>query len=184
MTDVAIIGGGPAGLSGALFTAKNDLETIVFDTDDTSLHYAHLFNYLGIPSIDGDEFLEVARDQVADHGAERRAEEVTSIETAADGFVLTTAGGDYTATYIIFATGQSRELARELGCEMRENGTVAVDGDAATSLDGAYAAGWIARKDKVQAAISVGMGAAAALDILSEETGEPFHDFDTPDDAD
>ncbi len=56
MSDVAVIGGGPAGLSAALFTAKNGLDTVVFDTDDTAMHAAHLFNYLGIKSIDGGEF--------------------------------------------------------------------------------------------------------------------------------
>lgn len=35
MVDVAIAGGGPAGLSAALFTAKNGLDTVVFDTDET-----------------------------------------------------------------------------------------------------------------------------------------------------
>lgn len=52
---------GPAGLSAALFTAKNDLATILFDTDQTWLHSSYLFNYLGIESIDGDESLGVAR---------------------------------------------------------------------------------------------------------------------------
>lgn len=32
MTHVAISGGGSAGLSAALFSAENDLETTVFDT--------------------------------------------------------------------------------------------------------------------------------------------------------
>jgi flavin-dependent dehydrogenase len=35
VTDGLLVGGGPAGLSAALFTAKNDLDTVVFDTDET-----------------------------------------------------------------------------------------------------------------------------------------------------
>ena len=57
MTDVLIVGGGAAGLSAALFTAKNGLETTVFDTDTTWLHKAHLFNYPGIQSVDGSNYL-------------------------------------------------------------------------------------------------------------------------------
>ena len=78
MPDVAVVGGGPAGLSAALFTAKNDLDTVVFDTDGTAMHAAWLYNYLGIESIDGDEFMEIARRQVDDYGVDRRqGEEVT-----------------------------------------------------------------------------------------------------------
>ena len=57
MVHVAIVGGGPAGLTTALFTAKNGLETTVFDTDGTWMHKAHLFNYPGIGSVDGSVFL-------------------------------------------------------------------------------------------------------------------------------
>jgi flavin-dependent dehydrogenase len=35
MADVAIVGGGPAGLSAALFLEKNGQNTTVFDTDAT-----------------------------------------------------------------------------------------------------------------------------------------------------
>ena len=70
MPDVIVVGDGPAGLSAALFTAKNGLDTVVFGTDDTTMHKAYLYNYLGIEEIHGTEFMETARDQVRDHGAE------------------------------------------------------------------------------------------------------------------
>ncbi|EFW92931.1 thioredoxin reductase [Haladaptatus paucihalophilus DX253] len=184
MSDVAVIGGGPAGLSGALFTAKNGLDTVVFDTDDTAMHAAHLFNYLGIKSIDGEEFMEIAREQVDEQGADRKqGEEVTNVETSDDGFTVTTADGEYDATYVLFTTGRSREMAEDLGCELNDDGTVKTDSDNETTVENAYAAGWCSRADKIQAAISVGGGAAAGLDILSTEKGRAFHDFDTPDDA-
>ncbi|SNR61639.1 Pyridine nucleotide-disulphide oxidoreductase [Halorubrum ezzemoulense] len=41
MTDVAIVGGGPAGLSAGLFASKNGLDTVLFDTDETWMHKAH-----------------------------------------------------------------------------------------------------------------------------------------------
>jgi hypothetical protein len=39
------------------------------------------------------------------------------------------------------------------------------------------------RDQEWQAVISAGDGGAAALDILSKEEGEHFHDFDVPADA-
>ncbi|WP_129115610.1 NAD(P)/FAD-dependent oxidoreductase [Halegenticoccus tardaugens] len=180
MAHVAIVGGGPAGLSTALFAAKNGLETTVFDTDETAMHYAHLFNYPAVESIGGDEFVERARAQIEEYGAERREEEVTAIETNGSGFVVKTDDGGIAADYVVLASGQSRGLADGLGCDRNDDGTVRVDVNMRTGVDGVYAAGWVARKDKVQAAISVGDGAAAALDILSAEKGKPFHDFDTP----
>jgi thioredoxin reductase (NADPH) len=184
MPDVAVIGGGPAGLSAALFTAKNDLDTVVFDTDKTALHYAHLFNYLGLVSADGEEFVETGREQLDNFGATRIEAAVESVSKDPDGFTVRTEDGEErTARYLVLATGQQRALADDLGCERNDDGTVVADRNGRTSVEGVYAAGWIARKDKVQAAISVGDGAAAALDILSAEKGKPFHDFDTPEDV-
>jgi thioredoxin reductase (NADPH) len=184
MTDVAVVGGGPAGLSAALFTAKNGLDTVVFDTDGTWLHKAHLFNYLGIESEDGSAFVEDAREQVADFGADiHQGEEVTAVAEDGDGFTVTTDDGEYAADYVVLATGAKRDLAEELGCATDEEGVVDVDVTMETSVADAYATGAMVRAEEWQAVISAGDGAAAALNILTKERGEHFHDFDTPDTA-
>lgn len=183
-TDLIVIGGGAAGLSAALFVTKNDLTATVFDTDKTWLHSAHLFNYLGIESIDGSAFLEKAREQATGFGADLVESKVTNVAQTQAGFTVTTDdGGEHTATYVVFATGTNRDLAADLGCDLTEDDTVAVDIDMETSVPDTYATGATARAEKWQAIISAGDGAAAALDILSKEKGERFHDFDTPDDA-
>ncbi|MFC7078994.1 FAD-dependent oxidoreductase [Halorussus caseinilyticus] len=184
MPTVAIVGGGPAGLSAGLFTAKNGLETVVFDTDETWMHKAHLFNYLGIRSIAGDEFQAVARGQAEDRGVDlRMGEAVTGVEEDGGGFTVTTEEGEYDARYVVFATGTDTDLPESLGCEMDDEGLVDVDLSMETSVGNAYATGAMIRNQEWQAVISAGDGGAAALDILSEEKGEHFHDFDTPADV-
>ncbi|MDZ7850670.1 MAG: FAD-dependent oxidoreductase [Halodesulfurarchaeum sp.] len=183
MTDVIVVGGGPAGLGAALYTAKNGLDTVVFDTDGTWMHKAHLFNYLGIESIDGSAFMETAREQVAGFGAEIREEEVTGAANFEDHFLVETDEADYEADYLVLATGTDRTLAKDLGCELTDLAVVDVDVTMETSVEGVYATGAMGRVEEWQAQIAAGDGAAAALNILSDVNGEKFHDFDTPEDA-
>ena len=183
MTDVIVVGGGPAGLSAALFTAKNDLETVVFDTDETWMHKAHLFNYLGIDSDDGTEFVERSRDQVEEFGADYREEEVTDVAQSDGGFTVTAENGEHEAPYVVLATGADRSLAEGIGCEFTDEDIVDVGVDMETSVTDAYATGAMVRAEEWQAVIAAGDGGAAALNILSKEKGEHFHDFDVPDDA-
>ena len=197
MHDVVIVGGGPAGLSGALFTEKNGLDTVVFDTDETWMHKAHLFNYLGIDSMDGSEFVAQSREQVEEFGVTLRDEAVTAVEETAEGFAVTTeavseageagdqTGGDQTVEgrYLVLATGADRALAESLGCAFTDEDTVDVTVSMETSVEDAYATGAMVRAEEWQAVISAGDGAAAALNILSKEKGEHFHDFDVPADA-
>jgi thioredoxin reductase (NADPH) len=183
MSQAIVVGGGPAGLSAALFTAKNGLDTTVFDTDETWLHKAHLFNYLGVESRAGTAFLDDARGQVDGFGAERnQGEAVTGVAESGDGFTVTTEDGEYDADYVVLATGTDRSLAEDLGADF-DGDVVDVDVDMETSVTDAYATGAMVRDQEWQAVISAGDGAAAALDILSKEEGEHFHDFDTPADA-
>ena len=182
-TDVAVVGGGAAGLSAALFTQKNGLDTTVFDTDTTWLHKAHLFNYLGIGSIDGTVFLERARNQVDSFGVNRVQTAVTAVAEMADGFTVETDDESYDASYLVLATGANRDLADSLGCGF-DGDVVEVDVTMETTVDDAYATGAMVREEEWQAIISAGDGASAALNILTKEKGEHFHDFDVPGDAD
>ncbi len=183
MTTVAIVGGGPAGLSAGLFASKNGLETTLFDTGRTWMHKAHLFNYLGVGSMSGEDFIGVARQQATDFGVEiHDDEEVTELTATADGFSLSTDAATYEADYVVLATGADRELAAELDCTF-DGDVVDVDVTMETSVSNVYATGAMVRAEEWQAVISAGDGAAAALNILTKERGEHFHDFDTPSDA-
>jgi thioredoxin reductase len=180
MSEIVVIGGGPAGLSAALFTAKNGLETTVYDTGETWMHKAHLFNYLGVGSIDGSAFMQTAHQQVRDFGVEVVDAVVEEVEAADGSIVVETGDARVTPSYVVLATGADRSIAEALGCALTEEETVEVDLSMETSIDGVYATGAMVRAQEWQAVIAAGDGATAALDILSKEEGEHFHDFDVP----
>tara|TARA_B100000212_G_C27354547_1_gene525243 strand:- start:833 stop:1378 length:546 start_codon:yes stop_codon:yes gene_type:complete len=178
MTDVLIVGDGPAGLSAALFLAKNEMSVKVFGQDQTLMHKAVVYNYLGIPDITGSEFQKVSRQQVEKFGAELFEGEVNSVEKGASGFTVQTDDGvSHEGEYLILATGPSNPLAEGLGVDKGDEGLVS-DRSGRTGVDGLYVVGWSTRLKKIQAIISAGDGACAALDILSARAGEDVHDFD------
>jgi thioredoxin reductase len=78
----------------------------VFDDDGTWMHKAHLFNYLGIGSLDGTAFVETARTQVDGFGVERRqGEAVTDVAKTDGGFRVSTEDGGQEADSLVLATG-------------------------------------------------------------------------------
>jgi thioredoxin reductase len=96
---------------------------------------------------------------------------------------VSTEDGEYEAQYVVLATGANRDLAAELGCGFTDEDVVDVDVTMETTVEDAYATGAMVRAEEWQAIISAGDGAAAALNVLTKEKGEHFHDFDTPADA-
>jgi len=178
MSDVLIVGDGPGGLSAALLLAKNGANVDVFGTDDTPMHKALLKNYLGIPEMTGSKFQEISRDQVRNVGAQLHDKKVETVDHDGGTFTAETADGErHDADYLVLAT-TNKSHRDDLGLE-RDDGVAAVDRNGRTSLEDCYAVGWASRQQKIQAIISAGDGAATAVDILSKERGEPFHDFDT-----
>jgi len=175
-----VIGDGPGGLSAALFLAKNNTPVIVFGTDDTAMHHAYLYNYLGIAEISGSDFQRIARGQVEAVGGELRSDHIASVSQTEDGFAVTTEDGQTTtATYLILTEGRSPDLAMSLGVAAGEDG-ITTDADGRTSIKGLYVVGRSARPKRSQAIISAGQGAAAAVDILSLLAGKDVQDWDTP----
>jgi thioredoxin reductase len=181
MSDVIVVGDGPAGLSAALFLAKNGQAVTVFGVDKTAMHSARLFNYLGIPEIIGSDFQKTAKAQVEKFGAKIRAQQVSGIEKTAEGFAVTTEGGErLESKYLVIAEGKSIKLAQSLGLTIGSSG-VQVDSNYRTSIDRLYVVGRSTRLVRSQAIISAGTGAVAALDILATEKGKDFVDYDTVD---
>lgn len=182
MARVIVIGDGPAGLSAALFLARSEHDVVVYAQDETAMHYALLRNYLGIDEITGSDFQERARAQVAAEGAQLRDAAVTGLQRADDDFTVAADGADDRADYVVVAGGKAAQrLAAAAGAEVAE-GRVVVDTQYATSVDGLYAVGRVARPNRSQAVISAGAGATAALDILAREAGRDVTDWDSPDD--
>ena len=180
MTTAIVIGDGPAGLSAALFLAKNGVETTVYGKDNTAMHYAELHNYLGMPGIGGTEFQEIARRQVKDKGANLLNAEATAVEKEGDTFRVAAADGStHTADFVVIAEGKAATIAKALGLEMQDDG-VTVSREYRTAIDGLYVVGRATRTGRSQAIISAGQGATAAIDILSRLKGADFRDFDEP----
>lgn len=180
MARIAIVGDGPAGLSAALFLAKNGHEATVYGRDETPMHYAQLRNYLGVEDDPGPAFQERARGQVARHGATLTDAEVAAVVPDGDVLTLRLEGGETAQVdYVVLAAGKAgQSLARELGAEPDGEG-VAVDAEYRTTVDRVYAVGRLARPSRSQAIISAGAGAVAALDVLAREAGKDVTDWDS-----
>jgi thioredoxin reductase (NADPH) len=183
MYDVAIIGGGPAGASAAIFTAKASKKTVVLDEEDGMTQYAWVKNHYGVIDIDGPELLDVGKEQVTTLGAEIVKAEVTDIVQQSDSFKLLTSHGDFEAKSVIFATGEKIELALKIGLETKPatepelNKVISVNPEGRTNIAGIWAAGAVAGVSP-HTIITAGDGAKVAVNIISEMNGKRYIDHD------
>lgn len=140
MTDIAIIGGGPAGLTAAIYAARAGKTVTVFERESMGgqITHAHkVSNYPGFTEISGTELGDKFCAQAMDMGAEIEFTNVESVEKEGDTFRITAEDGEFTAKTLIFAGGAK---PRPLGVDREEELTGA--GVSYCALcDGAFFAG-------------------------------------------
>ncbi len=105
--DLAIIGGGPAGYSAALYAARANLDVIVFEQGMPGGQIATtdiIDNYPGIPNISGSGLGDAMRSHAEDAGAHAEYAMVTKI-LEHGGFTIDTSAGPFESRALIMATG-------------------------------------------------------------------------------
>ena len=113
--DLIIVGGGPAGLSAAIYASRSKMDTLVLEDDSVGgqlSDYEEMENYPGFVDITAPELVDNFHEHAEKFGAEIAKGEVEELDL--DGFikeVTTTDGEIYRAKSIVLATGaQPRKL--------------------------------------------------------------------------
>ena len=117
--DIAIIGGGPAGLTAAIYAARYGLRTVVFsDSFGGTISYAHkVCNYPGFQEISGMDFSTKTIEQAQGLGVEVNFEKVMAIDKQEKLFVVNSDQRTIKAKKIVLAIGRAR---RKLGVKREE----------------------------------------------------------------
>jgi thioredoxin reductase (NADPH) len=108
--DCIIVGGGPAGLGAALYTARDRLKTVILEKlmpGGQIINTDRIENYPGIERIDGPGLIMQMQKQVENFRAEiKNGSEVTSLEKLEDGNIAVFCDKDkYTARAVILTPG-------------------------------------------------------------------------------
>lgn len=120
MNDLIIIGGGPAGLTAAIYAARAGVKPLVLESltcGGQTITTSEIENYPAITKIEGWRFAEELRRQAEQFGTDIRLERVTGLALRGERKVITTDKGTYEAKAVIIANGAKR---RKLGCPGEE----------------------------------------------------------------
>lgn len=185
MTDVIVIGAGPAGALAATFLARAGLSTVVLDGDQGVTRRAWVANHLGFPEgVSGPDLVRLGHEQLRKAGAELVMTKATALEAGGGGFVVRTAdGAALEARQVLLATGFSTDLAKAAGVETapgtepRVKEIVQTDAIGRTSVDGVWACGTVAGAS-VHVTITAADGARVAIELISAAKGERWVDHE------
>ena len=119
--DIAIVGGGPAGMTAALYAARSGKSVVLFEGEMLGgqiLPTRKIENYPALPDVDGYTFAEGMTKQITALGVKIVYALVTGVEKKVDGFALLTNGEAYLSSTVILATGLKH---RKLGLAGEES---------------------------------------------------------------
>ncbi len=112
--EVIIIGGGPAGLTAALYLGRYKVKTLVITKEVGGLlnEASIIEDYPGIKRIKAVELAKAFEEHAKEWGAKILIDEVIDVKKEGDKFIVKTRDKEFTAEAIILATGSRR---RKLG---------------------------------------------------------------------
>lgn len=114
MYDVIVVGGGPAGMTAALYALRNGKSALVIEKTGFGGQITHspkVENYPGTLSMSGNEFADSALSQILEQGAEIEFETVSSVEAnGAVKLVKTEEGSCFESKAVIIATGVKHRM--------------------------------------------------------------------------
>src|SRR4051812_29611538 len=155
--DVVIIGGGAAGLSGALVLARSRRSVLVVDAGEPrNAPAGHVHNYLGREGTPPAELYAIGRAEVTGYGADVVDARVGALSgDVEDGFVIDlTDGRSVVGRRVLVATGLVDELPDVPGLRDRFGDTV---------LHCPYCHGWEARDQAIGVLATTPLAVHAAL---------------------
>jgi thioredoxin reductase len=108
--DIAILGGGPAGLQAALVLSRTRKKIIVFDTPEPPRNIAShgVHNFLGLDGLLPIDIRKIAWEQIDKYdSAELRKEKIVNVNKEKEGIFVITADNEYSirAKKVILAVG-------------------------------------------------------------------------------
>nr|WP_209010568.1 thioredoxin-disulfide reductase [Anaerovorax sp. IOR16] len=119
--DVVIIGGGPAGLSAALYAGRATLSTLLIEKEQVGgqiMMTSEIENYPGcVEEESGATLIDRMKKQAAHFGVETISDEITEVDLSQKVKVLKGQQETYRAKSIIIASGAA---SKRLGCEGEE----------------------------------------------------------------
>lgn len=114
MYDIIVVGGGPAGMTAALYALRNGKRVLVLEKNGFGGQIAYspkVENYPGSLQLSGSELAEKMLDQILAQGAEVEMEKAVSVEDRGDRkTVRTEEGGAYDCRALILAPGVKHRL--------------------------------------------------------------------------
>jgi len=114
MYDIIVVGGGPAGMTAALYALRNGKSVMVLEKHGFGGQITYspkVENYPGTLQMSGNEFADHFFDQIMAQGADVELEKAVGVRCEGSRRVVTTEeGGEYECSAVVLATGVKHRM--------------------------------------------------------------------------
>lgn len=109
--DIAVIGGGPAGVAAAITASTKGRKVVLFEAHGFSPRLRSvekITDYMGVPDVSGSELMDIFVNHLRKTDTDIVEEKIIALKEVGEGFALGTPNGTYEADAVVLATGISR----------------------------------------------------------------------------